>query len=66
MHKTKRIKKKMDTLIQNRGQKRRCVQEHPDVPCPKKQRLNDLYSPARTWKAKRSSVDVLLGRFSTG
>jgi hypothetical protein len=56
----------MDTLIQNRGQKRRCVQEHPDVPCPKKQRLNDLYSPARTWKAKRSSVDVLLGRFSTG
>jgi hypothetical protein len=56
----------MDTLIQNRGQKRRCVREHPDAPCPKKPRLTDFYNVARTWKAKRSSVDVLLGRFITG
>ena len=46
------------------GKKRRLVREHSDAPCPKRRRLQDLASLVKMWKIKRSSVDVLLGRFS--
>jgi len=55
----------MDAVYQM-GKKRRLVRDHKDAPCPKRRRLEDLSTLVKKWNTtKRSSVDVLLGRFVT-